>query len=62
MPNVGVPELILIIAIVLILFGAGKLPETMRSIGKGVREFRDAASGEEKDKTAKPSTTTEPKS
>ncbi len=59
MPNLGGPEIILILVIVVIVFGAGKLPETLRSLGRGVREFRDAASGEEKDKAAK--TTTEPK-
>ncbi len=59
MPSLGGPELIVILVVVLIVFGAGKLPETMRSFGRGVREFRDAASGEDKDKAAK---TTEPKS
>jgi sec-independent protein translocase protein TatA len=59
-PQIGVPEIVLILAIVLIVFGAGKLPEVMSQLGRGVREFRDSASGEEKDKAAK--TTTEPKS
>lgn len=52
MPNLGAPEIILILAIVLIVFGAGKLPDVMSSLGRGVREFRSAASGEEKDKAA----------
>ncbi len=61
MPNLGAPEIILILAIVLIVFGAGKLPDVMSQLGKGVREFRDSASGKDEDKSAK-STTEPPKS
>jgi sec-independent protein translocase protein TatA len=39
-------EIILILAIVLIIFGAGKLPQVFRSAGQGIREFRKAQSGE----------------
>jgi sec-independent protein translocase protein TatA len=39
--NIGLPELLLILAIVLLIFGANKLPEIARSLGKGVRAFRD---------------------
>lgn len=39
-PNIGVPELILILVIALIIFGPGKLPEVGRSLGKTIREFR----------------------
>lgn len=60
MPNIGAPEIILVLAIVLIVFGAGKLPDVMSQLGRGVREFRDSASGKEDDKPAK--TTTEQKS
>jgi sec-independent protein translocase protein TatA len=38
--NVGLPELIIILFIILLLFGAKRLPEVMRSIGKGVKEFK----------------------
>ena len=48
MPNIGGPELFLILAVVLIVFGAGRLPEVLGQLGKGVRSFRDSASGEEK--------------
>lgn len=41
--NIGPMELILILAIVLLIFGANKLPEIARSLGKGVRAFRDEA-------------------
>ncbi|OLC55729.1 MAG: Sec-independent protein translocase TatA [Chloroflexi bacterium 13_1_40CM_4_68_4] len=60
MPNLGAPEIILILAIVLIVFGAGKLPDVMSQLGRGVREFRDSASGKDEDKTVT-KTTTEPK-
>ena len=36
------PHLILILAVVLLLFGGKKIPELMRGLGKGIREFKDA--------------------
>lgn len=42
--NIGPFELILVLVIVLILFGPGKLPDIGNAIGKGVREFRKASS------------------
>ena len=59
MPNLGAPEIILILAIVLIVFGAGKLPDVMSQLGRGVREFRDSAAG--KDEEKKPAKSTETK-
>ncbi len=46
--NLGVPELSIIVLLVLILFGPGKLPGVMKSLGDGVRQFKDAASGSPK--------------
>ncbi|MDQ5825977.1 MAG: twin-arginine translocase TatA/TatE family subunit [Chloroflexota bacterium] len=46
MPNFSGPEILLVLVIVLIIFGAGKLPQVFSSLGKGVREFRDAAEGD----------------
>ena len=46
LPNFGPVELILILVIVTMLFGVGKLPEVFGSVGKGVREFRKNSSGE----------------
>jgi sec-independent protein translocase protein TatA len=40
MPNIGLPELIIIMAIVLIIFGAGKLPEVGGAIGRGIKSFK----------------------
>ena len=42
MGNLGATEIILIAFVVLLLFGGKKIPELMRGLGKGVREFKDA--------------------
>ncbi len=44
---IGTPELIIIMVVLLLLFGAKRLPEMGRSIGRGMREFKDAVTGEE---------------
>ncbi len=38
--GMGVPELMVVLVIVLIFFGAGKLPEVMGSLGKGIQQFK----------------------
>lgn len=43
--GLGGPELILIGAVVLLLFGGKKLPELMRGLGKGIKEFKSAKDG-----------------
>jgi sec-independent protein translocase protein TatA len=53
MLGLGAPELILILVIVLILFGAGRLPQVFSSLGKSVREFREASEGRD---TTEPTT------
>ena len=45
MPNIGVPELLIVLAIALIVLGPQKLPEVGRSLGRGMREFKDSISG-----------------
>lgn len=42
--GIGMPELIVILVIILVIFGAGKLPEIGAGIGKGIRNFRKATS------------------
>ncbi len=49
MPNVGVTELLIILAVVLIIFGPKKLPQLGRSLGGGLREFKGAVTGRDKD-------------
>jgi sec-independent protein translocase protein TatA len=45
--SIGTPEIILIIAVVLLLFGGKKIPELMKGLGSGIKEFKNAAKGEE---------------
>jgi sec-independent protein translocase protein TatA len=47
MERPGFGEIILILAIVLLLFGGKKIPELMRGLGKGVKEFKDASKGDD---------------
>lgn len=47
MPTLGAPELIIILVIIILIFGVGKLPEVGQALGKGIREFRGAADGPE---------------
>ena len=47
--NLGVPELVIIFLIILVVFGAGKIPAIARDMGKGIREFKRAMSSEETD-------------
>jgi sec-independent protein translocase protein TatA len=42
MASLGAPELLIILVIVIVIFGAGKLPEIGGALGKGIREFRTA--------------------
>lgn len=53
LPNLGPVELILILGIVVIIFGAGKLPEIGGAVGKSIREFRQSVKteGDADDKT-----------
>lgn len=48
--GLGAPEIILILAVVLILFGGKKIPELMKGLGKGVKEFKDATNGTDEEK------------
>jgi sec-independent protein translocase protein TatA len=43
----GWPQIILILGIVVLLFGGKKIPELMKGLGKGVKEFKNASKGEE---------------
>ena len=46
MGKLGWPEILLILAVVMLLFGGKKIPEMMRGLGKGMKEFKDASKGE----------------
>jgi sec-independent protein translocase protein TatA len=45
MPNIGPLELIIVLVIVLLIFGAKRLPEVGRGLGTGMREFKDSVTG-----------------
>lgn len=47
--GLGTPEIILIAIVILVLFGAKKIPELMQGLGKGIKEFKRASSDVEKD-------------
>ena len=49
--NLGAPEIILIILVFLILFGAKKIPELAQGLGKGIREFKKSVKDIEEDIT-----------
>lgn len=52
--GLGISELLIILVIIMIIFGAGKLPELGDGIGRGIKNFRRAVKPEEIDVTPKP--------
>ena len=44
LPNIGAPEVIIVLAVALLLFGGKKLPELARGLGKGLRQFKEEVS------------------
>ncbi|MBX7044320.1 MAG: twin-arginine translocase TatA/TatE family subunit [Ignavibacteria bacterium] len=50
--GLGTPEIILIAIVILVLFGAKKIPELMQGLGKGIKEFKKASNDIEKDITS----------
>jgi sec-independent protein translocase protein TatA len=49
MPNIGPLELIIVLVVVLVIFGPKRLPQLGRSLGGGMREFKDSVTGKNKD-------------
>jgi sec-independent protein translocase protein TatA len=45
----GPTEIILIVLVVVLMFGGKKIPELMRGLGKGIKEFKDASKGNEEE-------------
>lgn len=44
---IGAPQIILIVIVILLLFGGRKIPELMRGLGSGIKEFKDASKDDE---------------
>jgi sec-independent protein translocase protein TatA len=58
-PNLGLPELLVILVIVVLIFGAGKIPQLGKGLGEGIKNFKDAmkdgqAGSDSKDEEKKP--------
>jgi sec-independent protein translocase protein TatA len=49
MPNIGPLELAIVLVIALVIFGPKRLPELGKSLGRGMREFKESISGESRD-------------
>jgi sec-independent protein translocase protein TatA len=45
MPHLGIPELLIILVIIILVFGVGKLPQIGEALGQGIREFREGTQG-----------------
>jgi sec-independent protein translocase protein TatA len=55
MPSwIGIPELLLLLLVILLVFGPKRLPEMGRSLGKGMREFKDSITGKDEPDAALP--------
>ena len=54
LPGIGVPELLIVLVIVLVIFGASRLTDIMGALGRGIKEFRTATSGETTASTTEP--------
>ena len=55
--RLGPVEIIIVLVIILIIFGVGKLPQVGEALGKGIKSFRKASDGEEEEKGKKKKTT-----
>ena len=51
---IGAPQIILIVVVVLLLFGGRKIPELMKGLGSGIKEFKNATKEDEENSDAKP--------
>jgi sec-independent protein translocase protein TatA len=54
MGRIGLPELLIILLIVVLIFGASRLPQLMGGVGKGIKNFKDAMRNEGDDKSDRP--------
>ncbi len=57
---IGFPELLILLLVVLLVFGPKRLPEMGRSLGRGMREFKDSITGDNKDEQVQAAPLTPP--
>jgi len=57
MPEIGIAGLVVILIVALLVFGPKRLPEMGRSLGKGMREFKDSISGKDDTRELQPPST-----
>jgi len=50
LPKIGLPELVIVLVIVLLIFGVGRLGKLGKDLGEGIREFRKGISGDGEEK------------
>jgi sec-independent protein translocase protein TatA len=61
MTQFGVPELLIILVIIILLFGVGRIGKVAGELGKGIKSFKDGLQGENKDEPKEENKTIEPK-
>lgn len=49
LPNIGIPELAILLVIVVLIFGPKRIPAAAKSVGKGMRNFRDSLTGKDEE-------------
>jgi sec-independent protein translocase protein TatA len=54
MPEIGISGLIIVLVVALLIFGPKRLPEIGRSLGRGMREFKDSVTGKDDEKQELP--------
>jgi sec-independent protein translocase protein TatA len=59
MPNIGLPEVAIVLIVVLVIFGPKRLPDLGRSLGRGMREFKDSVTGNDRDELPSGESTTD---
>jgi sec-independent protein translocase protein TatA len=57
MPNIGPLEIAIVLIVVLLIFGPKRLPDLGRSMGRGMREFKDSVTGKDEEKVIEPAET-----
>ena len=55
MPNISPTEIIILVVVLLLVFGSRRLPEIGRSVGKGMREFKNSVTGKDEEPSSRKS-------